>query len=198
MDNEILKFYENALKGVLTHPLCGEYKTEWQDCGDDKEKLVKLAVRQQSLPYVIVHLNEHKGVSKEYITKEYADYINGAATIMDADGIHGYTYALNVDSQRYMLVSTDVSAFLWCNDTNAMVMQTKCPIIYIGCGSSINLGLGGYNSVRVYLFDSSKVVIESADESCEVTVCKYSPNAIVEKGEKCNAKVNVFDKELRL
>lgn len=198
MDSEILKFYNNALQGTLTHPLCEDYRSEWQNCGDDKEKLVRLAVRQQSLPYVIAHLHENKGVSKDYIKKEFADYINGATTITDADGVHGYTYALNVDLWKNWMIMADVSAFLWCNDTNVTIMQTKCPIVYVGCGSSINLSLGSYNSIRVYLFDNSKVTIESADENSDVTICKYSPNAIVEKGEKCLAKVKVFDKELRL
>lgn len=198
MDKEIQRFYENALQGALTHPLCDEYANEWRDCGNNKASLVRLAMRQQSLPYVITHLEKGKGVSKDYLKKEFADYINGAATIGDADGVQGYTYSLNVDAEKHFLVMTDVSAFLWCNDTNVMVMQTKCPILYVGCGSTINLGLGGYNSVRIYLFDDSRVVIDGAPSSCEVIVCKYSPAAIVEKGDRCNAKVKVFDKELRL
>ena len=97
MDNGMLAFYKAALQGEITAPLCAEYKNEWRKCGDDKEKLVKLVMRQQSLPYFITHCYQGKGLSKEYIIKNFSDFINGKRPILDADLVKGYSYALYVD-----------------------------------------------------------------------------------------------------
>ena len=54
-NNEMFSFYKAALQGAITSPLCADYKNEWRGCGNDKDKLVKLVMRQQSLPYFITH-----------------------------------------------------------------------------------------------------------------------------------------------
>jgi hypothetical protein len=61
MDNSMMQFYKAALQGAITDPLCIEYKNEWRACGDDKERLMRLGLRQQSLPYVITHCYQGKG-----------------------------------------------------------------------------------------------------------------------------------------
>ena len=44
MKDEMFDFYKNSLQGVLTNPLCADYRDEWRACGNDKEKLVKLVM----------------------------------------------------------------------------------------------------------------------------------------------------------
>ena len=194
----MMMFYKNSLQGAITNPLCAEYRNEWRKCGDDKAKLVKLALRQQSTPYVISYFNAGKGLSKEYLLEEFKDYINGASVVHDADLVEGYTYALNVDLQKDWTITTDVCTFLWCYDVVAVVKATSCPTLYVGCNSQVNLALDGYNSIRVYLFDNSTVRIEDADEDSSVIVYKYSKEARVDIDKYCLANVKVFDKELRL
>lgn len=195
----MLEFYKNALLGNVTgKPLCDEYKQEWKKCGDDKDKLMKFALKQQCIPYIFTLSYQGKGLSKEYLNSEFNDYINGRKTICDADGVQGYTYQLNVDLKHDWTTTTDVSAFMYCQGTMVTIQQCKCPTIYVGCASGIHLALDGYNSVRVHLFDESRLVVEDADEESSVIVYRYSNDARVECGKYCFADVREFNKDLRL
>ena len=199
MDNGMLAFYKAALQGEITAPLCAEYKTEWRKCGDDKEKLVKLVMRQQSLPYFITHCYQGKGLSKEYILKNFSDFINGKRPILDADLVKGYSYAIYVDFKAICKPDNDVTAFMWCNCPQLEIKAAKCPILYISNTSEIHLVCDGYNSPHIYLFDDSRLIIEDADDTCSIVVYRYSRNATVEKGKYCTTdNIKIFDKELRL
>jgi len=198
-NNEMFLFNKYALQGVLTNPLCAEYKNEWRACGNDKEKLIKLALRQQSLPYFITHCNQGKGLSKEYIMREFGDFINGKAQILDADGVKGYSYSLFVGFNGICKPDNDVSAFMWCNCPKITVSTAKCPILYVACNTELHLVCDGYNSVRVYLFDNSKLVIDDADETCSITIYEYSDKCDVDAGKYClTENIKAFRKELRL
>ena len=87
---------------------------------------------------------------------------------------------------------------MWCNNIQIAVKATRCPTIYVSNCSEVSISCEGFNSIRVYLFDESKVVIEDADESCEVLVYKYSNMAVVDTGKFCFANVKIFLKTLRL
>lgn len=199
MKDDMLNFQKNALLGNIGGlPLCAEYKEEWRKCGDNKLELIKLALRQQSIPYLFTACNNGLGLSKEYLQEEFADYINGNSVILNADNVEGYTYSLYVGFHGIGFLNTDVCALMWSEKTFMTVPNTKCPTIYIGCNSDVHLSLDGFNSVRIYLFDNSNVEIYDADEESSVIVYKYSDDANVTLGEFCFAPVNTFRKELKL
>lgn len=194
MAQDLFNYYKHA----LSNGLCSEYKGRWRACHDNKEQLVKLVMAQQSLPHFIHYCYNGIGLSKEYIQETFGDYINGNAVINDADGVDGYTYSLYVGFKGVFKAAVDVLSFMWCNNTNVTVKTSKCPVIYVGCGSHIRLLLDGYNCPHIYLFDDSNVTIEDADEDSKVVIYKYSDKAQVELGKYCLADVRVFNKELRL
>ena len=194
MAQDLFNYYKHA----LSNGLCSEYKGRWRACHDNKEQLVKLVMAQQSLPHFIHYCYNGMGLSKEYIQETFGDYINGNAVINDADGVDGYTYSLYVGFKGDFKAAVDVLSLMWCNNTNVTVETSKCPIIYIGCGSHVHLSLDGYNCTHIYLFDDSKVTIDDADEDSKVVIYKYSDKAQVELGKYCLADVKVFDKILRL
>lgn len=199
MEDKLLEFYKNALLGTASDkPLCEQYKKEWRACNNDKDKLMKFALRQQSLPFVFTYAHEGKGLTKEYLLREFNEYINGKKTIYDADGVKGYTYQLNVGLENNWTITTDVAAFMYCDDVAVTVQSTKCPSLYIGCNSDVHLCLDGFNSVRIHLYDQSRVVIEDADENSDVIVYRYSKDARVECGKYCLCDVKEFEKDLRL
>ena len=199
MKNEMFDFYKFALQGALTNPLCADYKNEWRACNGDKDMLVKLVMRQQSIPYFITHCNNGKGLSKEYILNEFGDYINGNKVIFDADGVKGYTYSLYVGYNGVCKPSEDVIALMWCSYNDLEIYTAKCPVIYVGCNSEVHVTLDGYNTPRFYLFDNSKLVIDDANETCSIIVYRYNKDAIIDGGKYCTTKsIKVFDKELRL
>jgi hypothetical protein len=195
MDKEMFGFYKNA----LMNDLCDEYKGLWRNASDDKNKLVQLAMRQQSCPYFATMCYNGRGLSKEYLLEQYNDYINGTI-LFDCDGVHGYTYGLFVDYKGDVIdLEVDVSHIMFCEGITINVQETKCPIIYISNKSDVNVCCSGYNNVQIYLFDESRVTISEADEDCTIVVLRYSDKCKVEQGKFClTDKVKVHDKELRL
>jgi hypothetical protein len=199
MDNVMLEFYKSALSGDISSPLCSGYKAEWRKCGNNKEKLVRMSLSQQAIPYVSTYANKHNGLTKDYIKHNFGDYINGAV-LDDCDGVLGYTYGLYVDwdYEKDLVVDKDVSSLMWCVGTNVVIPTSKCPTIYISNRSNVHLVCEGFNSVHIKLFDKSKVTIEDMDEESDVTVFRYSDECVVETGKYCLKEPKVFNKELRL
>lgn len=193
--NDIDRYYKESLLANL----CGEYKGEWKRAHSDKEKLVRLCLRQQAIPHVATFAYNGKGLTKEFVAKEFADYINGY-TVHDADGVKGYTYGLYVDwdYENDIDVNVDVCSVMWTVGANIVIKETKCPVLYVSNRSNVHLVCEGYNSVNVKLFDKSRVTIEDLDENSTVVVYKYSDDASVELGKYCFGKVKIFNKTLRL
>lgn len=200
MDKTMFSFYKNALLGSsMIEPLCDEYRNLWKRCGDNKGELIKLALRQQSIVYVATMCYLGKGVTKDYIKSEFGDYINGH-TIHDADGVDGYTYGLYVDydDDKDVVVDKDVVHIMWTKHADVTIPETKCPVVYVSNKSEVSISCGGYNTLRVYAFDESKVILEDVDETSNVIVYAYSDNVAVEQGKFCFGNVKVHHKELRL
>lgn len=200
MKDEMFDFYKNALSGVITDPLCVDFKNEWRNAQGDKLELVKLSLRQQSIPFVATHCYKKKGVSKKYILSEFDKYINGY-TVHDADKVEGYSYGLYVDwdYDTDLIVDKDVSHIMWSVGATLFVPETTCPIIYISNKSNVHLVMEGYNTVKIYLFDESRVTIEECDDDSEVTIYKYNEKCKVEYGRYCfSTKIHEHFKELKL
>lgn len=199
MDKEMMNFQRHALLGDINgQPLCSDYKAAWRACGNDKEMMVRLALKQQAQPYLGHACYEKIGLTKDYIMKNFSEYINGNRTFNDVEGVEGYTYQLYVGFDGILSVSVDVLSMMWCSCEEVEIEASKTPVLYLSNKSNINLVLNGYNSPIVYLFDESVLNVYDADETCKVTVYKYSDKASVEEGKFCFGKVNVFNKELRL
>jgi hypothetical protein len=197
--DEMFEFRKNALSGALTKPLCDEYRHEWQKYKGDKESLIRFCLRQQSIPYFAHHCFYGKGLSKEYIKREFKNYINGYV-VHNADDVEGYTYGLFVDYDydNDLIIENDVSHIMWGNRVYISIPYTKCPIIYVSNNSTINLSCDGYNNVKIYLFDDSIVNVNDIDKESTITIYKYSETCVVNIGRFCFGKVKEFRKELRL
>ena len=197
--NDMFSFYKAALSGEITTPLCTEYKSAWRKCGNDKEMLVRLVMKEQSLPFFFAHCYQGKGLSKEYLLKEFGEFLNGKYTGIDVDNVKGnYKTELYVGHNDVLSVSDDVLAVMWSTIPSLSFPTCKAAKIYCGCGSEVHLTCDGFNSIIVMLFDDSKVILDDVDEESTVTIYKYSDNASVWKGKYCLGKVKIFEKELRL
>lgn len=198
--DELLEFKKNAILGKISgQPLCEEYKAAIRKCGNDKEMLVRLALKQQCIPYLSCACYNHLGFSKDYVKEYFKDYINGVV-FNDCDDVKGYTYSLYVDwdYENDLNISTDVSSIMWTVGANVVVPECKCPNIYISNRSNVRLVCEGFNTVNIKLFDKSVLTIEDLDESSDVVVYRYSKDAKVELEKYCLGNVKIFDKELRL
>jgi hypothetical protein len=199
MDKEIINFTRNALLGNISgQPLCASYKAALRQCGDDKEMLVRLALQQQSMPYVSTACYKKLGITKEYITKNYAEYINGNKTFDDVEGVSGYTYQMYVDYDKDFFITSDVTTLMWCNNPCVTILETKCPTIYISNNSSVRLNGEGFNTINIKLFDDSKLMIDNLFSNSDVIVYKYSNSASVSTSSNCLGSVKIFNKQLKL
>lgn len=199
MKDEMLIFKKNALLGKISaEPLCMQYKQAWRACGNDKEMLIRLALSQQSIPYLSHACYEHLGLTKEYILENFLEYINGNRMFNDVEGVEGYTYQLYIGFEHDFKAVADVTSLMWCNNPQITVGATKCPVIYISNQSKVGLVCDGYNTVNVKLFDESELIVDDLDENSNVVVYKYGGDAKVELGKYCLGSVKVFPKELRL
>ena len=194
--DRINEYYKNA----LLDNLCTEYKGYWAAAHGDKEKLLKLSLQQQALPHVCTYAYQGKGLTKEYLLKEYSYFINGY-TVRDADGVEGFTYGLYVDYyyDNALIAKQDVLSLMWCEGTNVIVPKCKCSTLYISNKSNVRVSCDGYNNVRIYLFDESKLILDDIDDQSSVLVYRYDDKATVELSKFClSEKVRIFNKELRL
>lgn len=199
MEGQMLTFKRNALLGNISgQPLCADFKSAWRRCGNDKEMLMRLALSQQSLPFLSHACYEHMGLTKQYIVNNFSEFINGRRTFDDVEGVQGYTYQMYVDFKDDFKAAADVTSLMWCSSPQVEIEACKCPVVYISNSSDVHIVCDGYNSLHVYLFDNSRVTIDDSDENSEVVVYKYSDDAQVELGKYCLGNVKVFDKELRL
>lgn len=191
--NEMMFFQKNA----LLNNLCGEWKNMWKACKNNKEKLVRLSLMQQSIPFFASYCYNGNGLTKEYILSEFKDYINGV--VHDGcDGIDNYTYRLFVAYTDEIRTYADVTHVMWSNINPYVVERYKCPILYVSNKSKVCIAADGYNYIRVYMFDESELVIDDLDDESTVIVYKYSDKCKVTKGKYCLGKVNEFEKTLRL
>lgn len=198
--DELLQYKKNSILGTIGgQPLCQEYLSAWRKCGDNKLELVRLVLRQQSIPHFSTACYKGLGLTKEYIKENFKEYINGY-TIQDADGVEGYTYGLYVDYSfdNDLIAGKNVCSLMWCDKANVVVRESKCPTLYVSNKSHVSVSGDGYNSIRIYLFDESSVVLEDFDENSSVLIYKYSADANVEIGKYCLGKVKVFNKELKI
>lgn len=191
--DEMMFFQKNA----LLNNLCGEWKNMWKACKKNKEKLVRLSLMQQSIPFFASYCYDGKGLSKDYLLSEFKDYTDGTI-LQDCDDVKGYSYRLFVGYTDDIREQADVTHLMWSDIPIYVVERYKCPIIYLSNKSKVSLIADGYNYIRVYLFDESELVIEDLDEESTVIVYKYSDKCKVTKGKYCLGKVNEFDKQLRL
>lgn len=187
-------------KAALVNGLCSEYKGHWQAAGNDKEKLVRLVMNQQSIPHFLTYCNNGQGLSKNYILDNFKDYINGKYIGIDVDGVEGqYKTELYVGFNGNLTLSDDIFCTMWTSIPNLSITSCKATKIYCGCSSNLHINCDGFNSVIIMLFDNSEITIEDADETCHITIYKYSDDCKVNLGKFClTQKIKQHRKQLRL
>ena len=188
-------YYKNS----LLNNLCEEYRNKWRAAKGDKTSLLKLSLCQQSIPHVAYFAHKGEGLTKEFLKGFVGEYINGY-TLHDADDVEGYTYGLFVDYPSYqdLIADKSVCSLMWCKETSVVIPKTKATTLYISNNSDVTISCEGFNFVRVYIFDESRVTLEDLDEDSFALVYRYSKDADVLLGKYALGKCKMFDKELKI
>lgn len=182
--DEMERFLQNAIQ----RGLCDEYIQEWSSVFNDKEKLVSLCLRQQSIPYLATSVYEGWGLSIPYILSSFAPYINNGYKLLDCDKVKNNFYELYVQHTIKHELDCEISHYLNCRG-EVIIPSYKCANLYISNKSKINIKLSGYNFLFVYIFDESEINIDLIDETSKVVVYKFSESAVVESNGWKNIKV---------
>ena len=193
MDQEMFMFYRNS----LCKNLCREYSDQWKGLLENKVELFRFCLKQQAQPYFATSVYQGWGLTIDFLKKGYADFINGKYIASDCDDIKGFTYGLWCGHDTPVRLTIDVPHFMGCNSI-VRVPKTKCPTIYVSNKSKLDIKLGGYSSIRIYLFDESHVNISQVEDCNTVIVYKYSKDCSVTVSDNYTGKIKQFDKELRL
>ena len=194
MDKDFFYFLKNAYSSGL----CKEYRDEIRICHGVDLQLVRLAMRQQSYPWVATKIREG-AITTDYILRRFGKYLNGYV-LKDCDGVAGFSYSwfVCVKNENSIFAKTNVAHFTNVRDTNVVIPTSLCPVLYVSNKSDVSITGEGFNAIRVYLFDESVVNLDDFDENSSVLVYKYSKDARVEIGKYCLGKVKIFDKELKI
>lgn len=190
------RYYLDFLKDAYNSGLCKDYRDEIRNCHENKLNLARLAMRQQSIPWMATKLNQGV-VTKDEIKEFFGDYINGVV-LHDCDNVEGFTYMWYVDNGKGFIIKADVTHISYCENIDVLVPKICCPTLYVSNNSKITLTCEGYSSIRIYLFDTSTVFIRDCDDTCNVTIYNYSDKAKVEQGKYSLGQIKEFRKELRL
>lgn len=194
MDKEFLNF----LKDAYSSGLCKEYRDEIRNCHEDKLQLVRLAMKQQSCPWVATKMYEGV-ITADYILNTFGEYLNGYV-LKDCDNVAGYNYMWFVDWDYAddIVASADVLHISHTVGASVVIPQTKCPTIYVSNRSDVHIICEGFNHFTLYLFDNSRVVLEELGDESYVLAYKYGSNCELIKGKYCLGNVKEHNKELRL
>ena len=122
----MLSFRKNA----LLNNLCKEWDNMWKSCKDNKDKLVRLVLMQQSLPFFADYCYRGKGLSRKYILDNFSEQINGVVH-HDCDEVKGYDYSLFVDFNNEISCVVDVMSLMWCDVPRLQIRKYKAPVIYV-------------------------------------------------------------------
>lgn len=193
MDKEMFLFYKNA----IARNLCKEYNKEFKEKIENKEELLQLSLRLQSIPFVATACYNNWGLDLKYAKNAFKDYINGKKVIKNCDKVEGYNYGLWIDYNEDINVELDIMHLMACH-CNIYIPPTKCPTIYISNKSKVKISDCDYNCLRIYLFDESEVEIENLSETNSAIIYKYSDKCNVVESGICEGKIKQFNKEIRL
>lgn len=154
--------------------LCEEYKCRWDNC-KSKEDLIKLALTSNGIEFIADSIAFKWGVSKEYITKEFKDFISDTEKhVVLNEG--GYT------SEMYAMLN---SGIIEPHGSQNIIISCNCTIklrkhfigmIYI-CGSAtVNIDASQSNELRLIVYGNDnnitftengdgKIIIENVQKS---------------------------------
>lgn len=119
--------------------LCAEYKRMADDSAD-KRQLVDIAMDANGMKYLCEMRSKGFELPYDFITKNFAPYINGryTATTRSKNGKGSYTSAIYCKCEHPVLVETTITTFLGC-ECDAYIKPNTIAIIYADSNCKITL-----------------------------------------------------------
>ena len=144
--------------------LCGQYKTMWDACRNKKD-LIDMALDANGVEFMADSIEFGWGLSKEYLIKEFGDFINGKYQRNRG----GYKSRMYVGYEEDITIDSTITLLVGCKG-KVIIPYGIINNIYICGGCDIDVKNDGV--VYLYAYGSSNKVHE--DGNAEVIQCKAS------------------------
>lgn len=158
MENELLTLKRNA----CMLGLCGQYKTMWDACRNKKD-LIDMALDANGVEFMADSIAFDWGLSKEYLMKEFSDFINGKYQRNKG----GYKSRMYVGYEGDITIDSTITLLVGCKG-KVVVPCSMVASIYVCGGCDIDVKNDGV--VYLYAYGSSNKVHGNA----KVIQCKVS------------------------
>lgn len=192
MDSEMIIFFKEARK----RDLCVSFAQKWVKLRE-KDEFVDFCLLPQAIPYMAVSMYEKWGLSKDYLLREFPNYINGKYISSRNDGIDANAEFWVDFSDIEYLLKNQLYHITYTKNSKFTIEQTKCPIINVSNNSDVIIKCSKFNSIQVLIYDKSKVYIDAPDKSCKVLIEKYSDECEVDF-DTDNDNIKVVRKKLEI
>lgn len=150
MTDEMATFRRNADRLGL----CEVFSQRWADC-KSKKQLYDLACDVNSLAYIADMICRGYGLSEEYLTREFGQFLNGKC-VYDKDGYSSCIYCRPPEGE----ITISMTAILVIGfDGRIIIPQNHICEIYL---CKCNVGIYGKGKGVVYAYDSTIANRDSA------------------------------------
>lgn len=144
--------------------LCGQYKTMWDACRNKKD-LIDMALDANGVEFMADSIAFGWGLSKEYLMKEFGDFINGKYQRNKG----GYKSRMYVGYEEDITIDSTITLLVGCKG-KVIVPCSMVGNIYICGGCDIDVKNDGV----VYLYEYAGNNNVHKDENVEITQHKES------------------------
>lgn len=144
--------------------LCGQYKTMWDACRNKKD-LIDMALDANGVEFMADSIAFGWGLSKEYLMKEFGDFINGKYQRNKG----GYKSRMYVGYEGDITIDSTITLLVGCKG-KVIVPCSMVGNIYICGGCDIDVKNDGV----VYLYEYAGNNNVHKDENVEITQHKES------------------------
>lgn len=145
--SELLTLKRNA----LMMGLCGKYKDKW-NLATDKRALIGLALDSNGIEFMADSIAFGWGVSKEYLQKEFGEFMNGFYQCQE----HGYTSEMYIGANGVLSVKSTLLLVGYCDDLEIEIPEHTVCRIYVCGGSRVRIENKG--NVEIYEYGTDNII----------------------------------------
>lgn len=179
---------------ALARNLCRDYVDQWANCLNDKDKLLRLVLKPQSISYFALSMQEGWGVDKEYIKIDFEDYINGKYICENIiPNVSGELFC-DFEFDNYFDLKANQNLLIGCKG-EITVNEVKFLGINACQNTNITLIPCDYSIIEINIFDNSVVDLQDVPENSRINVNLYGKKAKILNASK---NVTVKNRDIKV
>lgn len=161
---------ENFKSESINRGLCKSFTDRWQKM-QTQDDFITFSLDPKSISYIALSTYEGWGLTTSYILEHFSNYINGR----EVPNSDSSLFCMATGGYPILKLENNIMQ----SNISLDIPKTKCPILHINNGSDVTVNAQGFNTIKIYMYDTSKVKI-NIDNSCRVFVMNLSKDAVIE------------------